>query len=211
MQSNNLVGNLPPSMGSLAQLESLQIRNNSLSGTFPTSLMKNDQLIVLDLRENKLSGIIPKWIGEKFLNMEIFCLSSNNFSGHIPNEICDMSVLHILDLAQNNFSGNIPTCFSNFSDMTLGIDNQFSGSALHIGGSLLIDVTIGGSFLVDITVRILLWLKGKRDEYANILGLVTSIDLSNNQLVGEIPAEVTSLNGLKCLNLSHNQLSGYIP
>ena len=202
LESNNLVGNLPPSMGSLAEMKLLQIRNNSLSGTFPTSLMKNDQLIVLDLRENKLSGIIPKWVGKKFLNMEILCLSSNNFSGHIPNEICDMSFLHILDLAQNNFSGTIPTCFSNFGDMTLGIESQFSRSTLYIGGSSLNDA---------ITVRMLLWLKGRRDEYANILELVTSIDLSNNQLVGEIPIEVTYLKGLKFLNLSYNQLSGHIP
>jgi len=60
-------------------------------------------------------------------------------------------------------------------------------------------------------VGVLLWLKGRGDEYKNFLGLVTSIDLSNNNLTGEIPREITNLNELRFFNLSHNQLSGHIP
>ncbi|KAG4306625.1 hypothetical protein GLYMA_U044201v4 [Glycine max] len=60
-------------------------------------------------------------------------------------------------------------------------------------------------------VSVLLWLKGRGDEYRNILGLVTSIDLSSNKLLGEIPREITYLNGLNFLNMSHNQLIGHIP
>ncbi|KRH09061.1 hypothetical protein GLYMA_16G193300v4 [Glycine max] len=182
LQSNHFVGNLPQSMGSLADLQSLQIRNNTLSGIFPTSLKKNNQLISLDLGENNLSGTIPTWVGEKLLNVKILLLRSNSFTGHIPNEICQLSLLQVLDLAQNNLSGNIPSCFSNLSAMTL--KNQIS---------------------------VLLWLKGRGDEYRNFLGLVTIIDLSSNKLLGEIPREITYLNGLNFLNLSHNQLIGHIP
>uniref|UniRef100_A0A0R0EB01 Disease resistance R13L4/SHOC-2-like LRR domain-containing protein n=1 Tax=Glycine max TaxID=3847 RepID=A0A0R0EB01_SOYBN len=67
LASNNLnhfVGNLPSSMGSLSELQSLQIGNNTLSGIFPTCLKKNNQLISLDLGENNLSGSIPTWVGE---------------------------------------------------------------------------------------------------------------------------------------------------
>ncbi|KRH08968.1 hypothetical protein GLYMA_16G184700v4 [Glycine max] len=181
LQSNHFVGNLPQSMGSL-DLQSLQIRNNTLSGIFPTSLKKNNQLISLDLGENNLSGTIPTWVRENLLNVKILRLRSNNFAGHIPNEICQMSHLQVLDLARNNLSGNIPSCFSNLSAMTLM--NQIS---------------------------VLLWLKGRGDEYRNFLGLVTSIDLSSNKLLGEIPREITYLNGLNFLNMSHNQLIGHIP
>ncbi|XP_027922961.1 receptor-like protein EIX2 [Vigna unguiculata] len=203
LQSNNFVGNLPPSMGALESMEFLQLGNNSLSGTFPTSLMENELLTLLDMRGNKLVGTIPKWVGEKFLNMRILCLSSNICSGHIPNEICKMSLLQVLDLAQNNLSGGIPTCFNKFSAMTLM--NKSTNSIIEYSPTLTDYSSVIG------TVGVLLLLKGRIVEHKNILGLVTSIDLSNNQLTGEVPIEITYLNGLIFLNLSHNQLIGHIP
>uniref|UniRef100_A0A0R0ECQ3 Disease resistance R13L4/SHOC-2-like LRR domain-containing protein n=1 Tax=Glycine max TaxID=3847 RepID=A0A0R0ECQ3_SOYBN len=204
LQSNHFVGNLPQSMGSLAELQSLQIHNNTLSGIFPTSLKKNNQLISLDLGENNLSGSIPTWVGENLLNVKILRLRSNRFGGHIPNEICQMSHLQVLDLAQNNLSGNIPSCFSNLSAMTLM--NQSTDPRIY---SI---ARYGRSYSsMESIVSVLLWLKGRGDEYRNILGLVTSIDLSSNKLLGEIPREITYLNGLNFLNLSHNQLIGHIP
>ncbi|KAL2967306.1 hypothetical protein AAZX31_16G167900 [Glycine max] len=204
LQSNHFVGNLPQSMGSLADLQSLQIRNNTLSGIFPSSLKKNNQLISLDLGENNLSGSIPTWVGENLLNVKILRLRSNRFGGHIPNEICQMSHLQVLDLAQNNLSGNIPSCFSNLSAMTL--KNQSTDPRIYSQGKYFMSYSATESI-----VSVLLWLKGRGDEYRNILGLVTSIDLSSNKLFGEIPREITYLNGLNFLNMSHNQLIGHIP
>ncbi|KAL2334700.1 hypothetical protein Fmac_015913 [Flemingia macrophylla] len=151
-------------MGSLAYLQSVQIRNNSLSGIFPTTLKENSKLIMLDLGENNLSRTIPLWIGKRFKNMKLLCIRSNKFSGYIPNKICGMSHLQVLYLAHNNLSGGIPNCLNQLNAMIL---------------------------------------MNKR--------LVTSIDLSNKKLSGEIPRKITNLNGLTFLNLSHNQLIGHIP
>ncbi|KAL2967347.1 hypothetical protein AAZX31_16G171300 [Glycine max] len=204
LQSNHFVGNFPPSMGSLAELQSLEIRNNLLSGIFPTSLKKTRQLISLDLGENNLSGCIPTWVGEKLSNMKILRLRSNSFTGYIPNEICQMSLLQVLDLAKNNLSGNIPSCFRNLSAMTLVNRSPYPQIYSHAPNHTEYSSVSG-------IVSVLLWLKGRGDEYGNILGLVTSIDLSSNKLLGEIPREITDLNGLNFLNLSHNQLIGPIP
>ncbi|WVZ15960.1 hypothetical protein V8G54_013526 [Vigna mungo] len=182
LQNNNFVGNIPQSMGSLTELESLRINKNLLSGTFPTILKKTKQLILLDIGENNFSGTIPDWVGESYLYMRVLILRSNRFSGHIPKKICDMSLLQVLDLAQNNLTGYVPTCINSLKAIT----------QRH-------------------KISVLLWLKGRGDEYKNFLGLVTSIDLSNNRLVGEISRGITDLNGLLFLNLSHNQLSGHIP
>jgi len=95
LQSNHFVGNMPSSMGSLVWLESLNIRNNSLSGIFSITLKRNNQLISLDLGENNLSGTIPTWIGERLLRLKILRLRSNNFSGYIPNEMCDIIFLQV--------------------------------------------------------------------------------------------------------------------
>ncbi|WVZ15254.1 hypothetical protein V8G54_012820 [Vigna mungo] len=204
LQSNNFVGIIPPSIGSLIELTFLRIRKNLLSGTFPTILKKNNKLILLDLGENDFSGTIPTWVGESFLHMKVFILRSNRFFGHIPNKICDMSLLQVLDLAQNNFTGNIPTCFNNMKAMT-----QMNKSTTPLIYCDFVNYKV--SYLYYTIVSVSLWLKGRRDEYKNFLGLVTSIDLSNNKLEGEIPREITDLNGLLFLNLSHNQLIGHIP
>ncbi|WVZ15252.1 hypothetical protein V8G54_012818 [Vigna mungo] len=204
LQNNHFVGNLPLSMASLAVLQSFQIHKNLLSGIFPTSLKKNNQLKVLDLGANNLSGTIPQWVGEKLLNLKILVLRSNNFSGHIPNEICDMSLLQIIDRAGNHLSGNIPTCFNNLSVMTL--KNRSTNPAIYSETPYTIYYTTVLNMVSE-----LLWLKGTEGEYKSILGLVTSIDLSRNKLSGEIPREITDLDGLLYLNLSKNQLSGQIP
>lgn len=53
--------------------------------------------------------------------------------------------------------------------------------------------------------------KGQEDQYNTILALVTSMDLSDNNISGEIPQEITTLLGLHSLNLSGNHLTGAIP
>ncbi|KAL2335363.1 hypothetical protein Fmac_016576 [Flemingia macrophylla] len=210
LQSNRFVGNLPPSMSSLTELQALQFCNNLLSGIFPTILKKNVKLISLDLGQNNLSGTIPLWVGEKLKYMIILSIRSNKFSGHIPNIICGMSQLQVLDLAHNNLSGNIPNCLNRLSAMTSmerstspviycdPTNNTFGNASLFHPS----EFDLVGMFIL---------LKGRIDEYKSFLGLVTSIDLSNNKLSGEIRKEITELNGLIFLNFSRNQLIGQIP
>ncbi|KAL2334708.1 hypothetical protein Fmac_015921 [Flemingia macrophylla] len=177
LQSNNFIGNLPLSTGNLSSLRSLNIRNNSLSGIFPTTLRKNNQLISLDLGENNLSGTIPSLIGESLLNLRILRLRSNSFSGHLPNEICDMTSLQDLDFAHNSLSGNIPSCFSHLNAM---FEKNKSGDLLIYVG---VDVQYSEE---DTGISVFLWTKGRDAEYKSILGLVTNVDLSNNNLSGTI-------------------------
>nr|DAD19308.1 TPA_asm: hypothetical protein HUJ06_020771 [Nelumbo nucifera] len=67
--------------------------------------------------------------------------------------------------------------------------------------------TAGGSFKDGALV----WWKGAEFDYQVTLRLMKSIDLSSNNLSGEIPTEVTTLVDLLSLNLSRNHLTGAIP
>nr|XP_018673487.1 PREDICTED: leucine-rich repeat receptor protein kinase EMS1-like [Musa acuminata subsp. malaccensis] len=73
--------------------------------------------------------------------------------------------------------------------------------------SLLDLVNVGGYYGESIVLTV----KGYDIQYTTSLSLVTSIDLSNNNLSGEIPKELTKLHGLHFLNLSNNHLTGAIP
>ncbi|KAK1567430.1 hypothetical protein Q3G72_012167 [Acer saccharum] len=53
--------------------------------------------------------------------------------------------------------------------------------------------------------------KGIELNYGKISNMLTSIILSGNKFVGEIPKSIANLRGLNNLNLSHNNLEGHIP
>ena len=50
--------------------------------------------------------------------------------------------------------------------------------------------------------------KGTQLEYYSQIFLMNSIDLSRNNLTGEVPEALTKLSLLSTLNLSWNQLTG---
>ncbi|XP_020591893.1 LRR receptor-like serine/threonine-protein kinase GSO1 [Phalaenopsis equestris] len=216
MSYNNLRGSIPQWIGNLPMLLSLHLNNNFFQGEMP--FFKNySKLITLDLGENYFTGSIPSWIGEKLLSVKILCLHSNKFHGSIPLELFKLKNLQILDLAKNFLSGSIPKSFNFLNSMVIpnkrletlipndgvtfpieGIDIMFSISLTNYPRILIPD-----SIMIDV--------KGIVREFKSILSLVNIIDLSCNNLTGEVPIELTSLVGLMSLNLSSNQFTGQIP
>ncbi|XP_060670883.1 putative receptor like protein 25 [Ziziphus jujuba] len=53
--------------------------------------------------------------------------------------------------------------------------------------------------------------KNQHLEFTKSLSLVVSLDLSGNNLNGDLPGEITNLLGVVFLNLSRNHISGHIP
>ncbi|KAK6144092.1 hypothetical protein DH2020_020912 [Rehmannia glutinosa] len=196
--NNNLSGRIPSSIGFLANLRSLNLYNNNFSGHIPFSMRNCTNLVKIDLADNNLDGNIPTWMGTSLSNLWILILRSNKLSGEITSTVCQLNSLQILDLSDNRFSGIIPRCVDNFTAMTtrkedLSFDLQYSFYWFAFIESA--SITTKGSVLA----------------YDTILRLVTNIDLSNNNLSGDIPREITSLVELRSLNLSGNHLTGLIP
>ncbi|KAH7856119.1 hypothetical protein Vadar_032911 [Vaccinium darrowii] len=117
LENNNLVGSIPNSIGQLLNLQPLHLRRNHLSWELPPALQSCSSLFIMDLGENKFTGSIPPWMGSALLGLMVLNLHSNNFSDHLPHELCRLSALQILDVARNNLSGHVPRCFANFSAM----------------------------------------------------------------------------------------------
>ncbi|KAK4374907.1 hypothetical protein RND71_005584 [Anisodus tanguticus] len=190
MSENRLSGKIPGSLGSLSYLRFLRLSGNNLSGELPSSLRNCTRMISIDLSNNQLSGLIPAWLGETMRSLSILSVRNNRFSGPIPVKICSLSGLHILDLSENNLSGSIPSCFGNLDAFKVELTDAEAG---QYQGTLKLES------------------KGRILYYDTILYLVNSIDLSSNNLSGEIPVQITSLYKLGTLNLSRNHLTGNIP
>ncbi|KAI8028777.1 Receptor-like protein EIX1 [Camellia lanceoleosa] len=199
LENNKLMGTIPPSIGHLASLKSLHLRHNNLSGKLPQSLQHCINLVLVDLSGNEFIGSIPTWMGNSFSKLVVLNLRSNKFQGDIPYELCRLSSLQILDFAHNNLSTVVPKCFNNFTAMTAkqNSSNLFS----YYAWSPTLEAQ-DNAFLVT---------KGREVEYSTTLKFVTSMDLSENNLSGEIPKELTRLVGLHSLNLSGNHFAGEIP
>ncbi|KAK1401131.1 LRR receptor-like serine/threonine-protein kinase FLS2 [Heracleum sosnowskyi] len=197
---NNLFGPLPSSLGQLLQLQSLHLNNNNISGEIPVSFKNLTNLQTLDFGDNRLSGTIPSWLGNglTFTSLGIIRLRSNAFFGVIPAKLSELSSLQVLDLAYNNLTGSIPASFGHFRAME---------EEWKINKFLQFGFYRGAYYEESLVVNI----KGSFQKYTKILSLVTSIDLSKNNLSGNFPAEITNLRGLVVLNISGNQISGHIP
>ncbi|KAL3741879.1 hypothetical protein ACJRO7_017365 [Eucalyptus globulus] len=210
LANNNLSGSIPPSIGNCSTLEVLDLQNNSLCGLIPASLGQLQQLRpsifiqelssleTLDIGNNQLNGYIPGWMVEGFIKLRILSLRSNAFSGEIPHELSSLSSLQVLDLAENNLTSNIP---SSFGDLKAMVEGRERNEYLFYGKFR--GVYYEENFLVT--------TKSQPQLYTKTLCLVTSIDISGNNLDGEFPEEITKLAGLLILNLSRNGIGGEIP
>nr|KYP37653.1 DNA-damage-repair/toleration protein DRT100 family [Cajanus cajan] len=213
-------GEINPCLADMKHLNYLDLSGNNFEGIQNLSLLQN-----LGLFSNSFSSSIPNGLYSlrhlKFLNLQ-----RNNLNGSISNALGNLTSLVRLDLSNNQLEGKLPTSLGNLIDEIGVFKNivrlDFSNNS--IGGSL--PRLFGNPFESLKSLSKLSYLEirdnhfegvVKEDDlsnltkYKSILGLVTNIDLSNNNLSGGIPREITYLDGLIYLNLSNNQLTGQIP
>ncbi|CAH8363593.1 unnamed protein product [Eruca vesicaria subsp. sativa] len=232
LSASTLYGDIPPHVNSTNEVV-LLLQDNHLSGAIPDTLLLN--VSILDLRNNRLSGNIPEFINTK--NISILLLRENNLTGLIPQKLCSLRGIYLLDLSNNRLNGSIPSCLRNISfglkkqdtsngyGFTFGyipsdvftsfMREQDASSAENIGiyfKSLLVLDPFSIDYFAGAQIKIEFATKHRYDTYmgGNLLGF-SGLDLSVNELSGEIPVEVGSLVELHALNFSHNSLSGLIP
>ncbi|KAL6198717.1 hypothetical protein ACLB2K_028506 [Fragaria x ananassa] len=211
LRSNLFSGPMPSNFGQLMpKLGQLYLSENNLNGSIPKSLGNMQSLFILNLRGNQLSGEFPP-VWNSWQDIVVVDVGNNSLSGHIPSSMGVPSSLEILKLNDNNFEGEIPSSLRNCSSLKsidleatrlLEFDGQTNYGYYTEDGQ-----TYYGYYTEETTVI----SKGREFVYMDTLRFVASIDLSSNNLEGEIPEEISSLVALGTLNLSMNQLSGNIP
>ena len=126
---SELFGAIPPVLGRLAHLQTLDLSHNHLRGTIPPELAGLSNLGELRLGSNQLSGPIPPELG-RLTNLRTLWLASNQLSGSIPPEFGSLAQLTFLSLDGNQLTGAIPAelaQLANLDDLKLGGSNQFTG------------------------------------------------------------------------------------
>ncbi|KAI3914513.1 hypothetical protein MKW92_009274 [Papaver armeniacum] len=197
---NNLTGNVPDELQQLKSLSYLQLNDNILYGTPLSIINKLQYLRVLNLANNHFEGSIPSAFGSA-IRLSILSLRSNKFNGSIPQEFSHLEKLQILDLSGNNLNGLIPKNIGNLMMLRSRPNDE----------SLLTSTTLLGSRSSTNDVQLQMVIKGVMLQFKKLYAYSSGIDLSCNNLEGNIPEEIGLLKGLSTLNLSHNRLSSVIP
>jgi Leucine-rich repeat (LRR) protein len=200
LDSNNLTGSLPSSIGNLLNLKKLSLIGNHLSGAIPSSLGNLVNLTFLDFGINQFTGTIPSSIG-KLVKLTLLDLGANQLTGTIPSSFANLINLDSLYLPFNQLSGHIPSFIGNLVKLTdLNLrHNQFTGSLPSSIGNLvklqrlrLEFNQLSGSIPVT---------------FGNLVNL-HELNLSSNQLKGTIPSSLSKLHHFNdiggVLNLSRN-------
>ena len=116
---NGLAGPIPPELGSLGQLKSLNLSQNELTGPIPPELGNLENLLELSLNDNRLSNYdvendhwndppIPPELGN-LIQLKDLHLQGNELRGWIPMEL---SMLSLGRLRKANLTGTANTSCS---------------------------------------------------------------------------------------------------
>ena len=200
LQSNNLVGQLPKSIGTLAKLDSLSLPENELTGPIPPELGQLKELSFMWLSWNDLYGEIPVELAQ-MTQMEELHFTENSLTGQIPKELGQMANLKYLWLTGNSLSGTIPSELRHLKKIGVNANNLSGPIPTHLGEwANLIELHLcDNNFTGPIPAQ---------------LGQLSELEflcLRNNQLSGSIPTELNQLSRLKTLWLHENHLSGPVP
>ncbi|CAI9116574.1 OLC1v1017760C2 [Oldenlandia corymbosa var. corymbosa] len=201
----NLAGTIPPQLGNLSFLVSLDARKNSFTGGLPNEFGGFRRLKLLDLGSNSFSGELPPWIGS-FQGLEFLSLWNNSFTGVIPPSIFNLSKLTRLSLSYNNLQGNLPMEIFNMSSLER-IDMAGNGFS---AGTLPHDMCRHLPRLNYLGFNNMRLVGQIPSSIAQCLQL-QRLFLYSNSLTGEIPKEIANLKGLDVLSLRRNSLEGSIP
>ncbi|KAL8482249.1 hypothetical protein ACS0TY_028412 [Phlomoides rotata] len=191
-------------LGRLSQLEHLYLNNNTFSGTIPLSLFNISRLHTLDMGYNFLDGIIPKEIAN-FSYLETLKLGGNKLTGSIPDSIFNMSSMIEINLRFNNISGKLPyNICSNTPKLRI---MSFSWNQLNGEIPANIHKCRG---LEDLRLPIN-HFSGDIPREIGSLSMLRILSLYGNHFKGALPQEVGNLIHLQRLDVQINSLSGSIP
>ncbi|KAK7331220.1 hypothetical protein VNO77_25438 [Canavalia gladiata] len=207
LPDTGLTGQLPGDIGSLSELEILDLSyNRGLTGTLPQEIGNLKKLSKLILVGCGFTGRIPDEIGS--LHQLLFLsLNSNNFVGPIPPSIGNLSNLTWLDLADNQLDGSIP--------VSPGLDMLLNTLHFHLGKNKLSGEIPPQLFSSKMTLIHAIFesnlLVGSIPETIGLVKSLTLVRFENNLLDGYVPQSLNNLTNVTDLLLSNNKLHGPMP
>jgi hypothetical protein len=104
---NQLGGQIPAELGSLSNLDFLNLASNEMTGEIPRELGGLEGLEQLRLNDNDLTGRIPAELGD-LSSLITLALFRNDLSGEVPAELGQLTSLRFLWIDETALAGALP-------------------------------------------------------------------------------------------------------
>lgn len=207
---NELSGEIPKEIGSLGNLQDLQLTDNHFSGEIPSTIYNISSLVLFSVTSNRLVGELPPHMGVSLLNLKQLYMAGNEFHGPIPRSLSNISGIQSLDLAGNQFNGPLPLLGSmrNLFRVNLAINKLSSTTEENIEVfSSLMNCT-----QLEIFSLAMNQLAGRLPSATANLSLhLREFCVDDNQLSGNFPEGMSRYQNLSVLALHTNRFTGTIP
>ncbi|KAH6832733.1 hypothetical protein C2S53_019958 [Perilla frutescens var. hirtella] len=224
----NFHGKLPNSIGNLKSMTNLLLYTCNFSGPIPPSFANLTNATEIDISYNNLEGSIPGFRGDTvpklqdlrlsfnrltgpidpliftLPSLKVLYLNDNRLSGELGEFSASASVLDHVYLNGNNLSGEIPASMCEIQSLTfLSLaGNKFTGSIKLEAFKLLSNLTSLDLSFNNLNIR--------NDDPDLMFPSLEELKLSKCNLT-EFPTFLKKQGQLRTLNLSSNQIQGYVP
>ncbi|CAK9160946.1 unnamed protein product [Ilex paraguariensis] len=205
LDGNSFYGPIPESVGNLSSLVELYIYDNNLSGNLPKNLALLSNLETIYVSYNSLGGGISDMHFAKHSKLRYLQLSGNHFFFNVSNNWIPPFQLKIIQVSSCEMGPKFPTWLRTQKSVKW-LDMSNSGIS-DIAPDWLWNMT-SSMDIVDLSGN---QIGGELSSCWMYWQSLTHLNLGSNNLSGEIPTSLGSLFNLQSLRLQENSFSGYIP
>ncbi|XP_056176981.1 receptor-like protein kinase 5 isoform X1 [Syzygium oleosum] len=204
LSQNYFEGPIPPDINRMTDLQVLILATNSFAFDIPASIARLRKLRILHLYQSEYNGTYPKEIFG-LSNLEELRLGYNDqfVPSELPQNFTALKKLWCFSMPQTNLFGGIPETVGDMESLEL----------LDLGMNLLTGEIPGSIFVPRNLSEMYEYMNNVSRSIPQAVSVanLTVIDLSANNLTGNIPEDFGKLKNLSKLNLEFNQFSGGIP
>ncbi|CAN6581515.1 unnamed protein product [Malus baccata var. baccata] len=222
LSSNTALHGYCTTIGNLNLLSTLGLSGCNFTGSIPKPIGNLTKLVDLDLSSNMFNGPISSIHWENLIYLEGLELDNNQLVGSIPSSLVSLPLLPVLHLSHNNFTGRVPEIFNVSSSFVTSIDLSFN----HLEGPVPKSIfNIRGLETLTLSSNNFSAFPFNCPQLPNLMEIdlshnslrtfpvflsnqtyVTYLDLSENQIQGQLPNWIWKLDSLDYLNVSYNAL-----
>ncbi len=198
LDRNNLVGEIPVSIGQLSELTNLEMYINEISGEIPVEMAQLQKLERFIISKNSLSGTIPEEI-TLMTNLKELNVLSNDLIGPVP-DLSPMQNLERLYLDQNDMPGEFPAWVLDMPQLVV-LSIQRTGLTGELPSNLftaLPKLEVLRLASNQLTGDVATWMSDTTS--------LSDLELYSNQFTGKIPDGVFLDLGL--MSIGNNDIEG---